>query len=193
MTTPKELIESHKSKIVEKWLGKSLEVYSSDAGRFYSKKKNPFGNPVGTALSKGIEAFVDGLIRGDDPKTLGAHLEEIVQIRSVQQLEPSAALKFLPFLKDILKEVLGGKTQDSSRLEALDELSCMVDEVMLRVFDLYLKYRERVFEIRVNDVKRKVSHLLKRTSFFNNDDDTGSNEESMEWNTEPGIDETPGR
>ncbi len=190
MTTLRELIEPHKRRITALWLDKSLEVYPVDSRKFFGERKDRFANPVGTALKRGIESFVEGLLRDEPPAALAAHLEEIVQIRSVQQLEPSKALGFVMVLKDIVREVLSGERPGAEA--AIDRTAAAIDAACLETFDLYVKYRERLFDVRVSDVKRQVSHLLKRTSFFNIDDEepeTGSKSVTPE----PGDDRPPGR
>ena len=175
MMTLRDLIESDKNEIVERWLARGFEVYPADARKFFQKKNNRFANPVGDTLRRGILAFVDGLIVDEPPEALCLHLEEIVQIRSVQQMPPSEALGFVMLLKEIVREIsTKGKKSPPDLEKTLAGLASRIDATSLQLFDLYLKYRERVFDIRVNDVKRQVSHLLKRTSFFINDIDQNS-------------------
>jgi len=176
--TLRDLIEPNKDEIVEQWLAKGLEVYSADARKFFQKKNNRFVNPVGDTLRRGVGAFVDGLIGDEPPAALCSHLEEIVQIRSVQQMPPSEALGFVMRLKEVVRDVSTKKRKSPPELEKnLAGLASKIDATSLQLFDLYIKYRERLFDIRVNDVKRQVSHLLKRTSFFINDTDQDSSPE----------------
>ena len=193
MTTLRELIEPQRGQIIEVWLTKCLEVYPADARQFFAKKKNRFANPVGAALKRGVSAFVDGLMRDESPKTLAGHLDEVVQMRSVQPLEPSTALGFVFLLKGVISERLAAGPGESDWAEALDGVSSKIDATALQLFNLYSKYRERVYEVRVNDVKRRVSGLLKRTSFFNSDDESDSALNSNKVNPDPGDNGPPGR
>ena len=53
-------MESKKREMIDQWLAECLEVYPADSRNFFTEKKNRFANPVGTALNRGVEAFIDG-------------------------------------------------------------------------------------------------------------------------------------
>ena len=77
-----------------------------------------------------------------------------MQIRAIQDLPPSRALEFLFQLKDILRPQVTGPER-----EILDG---RIDELALLAFDLYVKYRERTYQAKANEARRRVFVLERR-------------------------------
>ena len=131
----------------------------------------------------------DELVADADGETLSHCLAEIVRIRSVQDMRPSTALSFLFLLKNVISRVLKNDLRKPSVARELEWVEKRIDSMALFTFDLYSRCRERVYEVRVNDIKRNVSSLLKRSPFFNSDNETDSNAEAnLDLNHEPGKD-----
>ena len=168
-------LEEQKAAIVDRWGEQALEVYHPDTRRFYAKKGNSFSNPVGDKLRDGLSCLLDALIAGKDVLALGKCLEEIIQVRSVQEIKPSKAISFLFILKNVIQEALKDDLEEASLRSELRGLEEMIDKTALFAFDIFLKYRERVFDIRVNEVKRQVATLMRRSSFFDRDNESDSN------------------
>ena len=157
--TLRETLEGKKEQIVAKWLDVALSLYARDASAAFARQKDRFANPVGHSLRQGTSAIFEALLDGSDAEKIRQHLVEIVRIRAVQQFAASAALDFIFRLKDIIREevpeVLAGET---STEYAKFERS--VDEVALMAFDVYVECREKVFEIRSNELRRSVSWIV---------------------------------
>ena len=182
-------IEAHKKEIAESWLRGALEVYPRDTRNAYAAKKNRFTNPVGQTLEEGLNRVLDELVADADGETLSHCLAEIVRIRSVQDMRPSTALSFLFLLKNVISRVLKNDLRKPSVARELEWVEKRIDSMALFTFDLYSRCRERVYEVRVNDIKRNVSSLLKRSSFFNSDSETDSNPDfDLNLKHEPGKD-----
>jgi len=159
--TLKDLLNSRRAAIARRWLEKTLETYAPDASAFFDKQKDPFANPVGQALRTGTLAMVDCLLDGMDAGKVCGCLEEIVKIRSIQDFTPAQAVAFIFSLRQIVREELAGEL-DSGRLDELAELDGRIDQMALFAFDIYAKCRERLYDIRVDEVKRTVSGLIRR-------------------------------
>jgi hypothetical protein len=110
---------------------------------------------VGHALRRGTRAAVDALLEGQEPGQVGAHLDEIVKIRAIQELKPSEAISFVFLLKEALRAELGAKGSDAS-LSELAELEKRIDLIALSAFDIYTRYRGQIAELRINEIKRSV-------------------------------------
>ncbi len=140
--------------IAEQWLGRVWRAYPSQTAAFLAGEPDPFRNPVGSTLRQAVGILLDELLLGMDRARVQAALDSIVQIRAVQDLTPRQALEFLFELKPILA--------DLARRPDLEQLDARVDEMALMAFDLYVQYRERAFEARANEVKRRVFILERR-------------------------------
>jgi hypothetical protein len=88
-----------------------------------------------------------------DHGKVAAALDSILQIRAVQDLTPGHALEFLVQLKGILRAEDPGPV-----LEMLDS---RIDEMVLMGFDIYMKYRDRICEVKANEARRRV-YVLER-------------------------------
>jgi hypothetical protein len=161
-----DLLRQKKSTIVDKWIDKTLGTYPSDAGAFFRKQKNQFANPVGQTLASSLEAIYDILLEGIDAEPLCRHLEEIIKIRNVQEFTPGQALVFVFMLKDVIRDVMSSELEQTSHLVELLAFERQIDQAALFALDLFVKYREKVYELRVNEIKRQVSTLMKRSHFF---------------------------
>lgn len=142
-----------KGEIARQWLEAAIQDYPASTARHLLYEKDRFRNPVGTTLKEGIPRVVEELIEGADPDTLKAELEGIVRIRSVQGLSPGQALSFIFKLKAILRE------ESSIGPEDAIELEHRIDEMALAAFDLYAHCREQVYEVRLNEVRRREGVL----------------------------------
>ncbi len=149
----KEILQGSRKAIGERWLDLVLADYAPDTSRFLRNKRDQFANPVGHTLIQGLSVLLDGLIEGRDDEQVAATLEDVIRIRAVQELPPSIGAGFLQSLKvAVEKEV--GRRLGPELLRAFDQ---RVDELLLRAFDVYMAQRARLFEIRLDDLRR--SHL----------------------------------
>jgi len=148
------IIGENRNAIVGRWVDAVLSTYAKDGADFFKRQKDRFANPLGYHLREGLEKVFDRLYRGgggvdvEIPPELG----QFVKLRAVQTFTPSEAVAFVYELKKIIVDTCGAK----ALLEAADEwlaLEKRVDALALRVFDLYMENRERLFQIKINEFK----------------------------------------
>jgi hypothetical protein len=161
------LIEEKKS-ILERWFHLILETYPPETSKFIRKEKDRFVNPVGVTLSEGMEALYEGLLKGVEADQISNPLEKILQIRSVQDFSPSQAVAIISLLKKAVQEEMKeNKIEMKGMIEEWFDLESRIDQLSLRAFDIYTTYRERIYEIRINEIKRerdRAFKLLERTN-----------------------------
>jgi hypothetical protein len=155
------LRKSKRTAIIDRWTDLALRVYPHDSGGFIAQEKDRFRNPVGHVTRASLGALFDGLLTGRPAEAMRESLDDIVRIRAVQDLSPAEALGFVFLLKRALREELGeAATQDSATdLSALDSA---IDRLALQAFDLFMEYRESIYDLRVREIKRRTSRLLER-------------------------------
>jgi len=153
--------------IRERWLDLIIETYPSDSKRFLKEQKDRFANPVGSTLSGEVETLYHELVHDMDPKNLDASLDRIARIRAVQDFSPSQAMGFVLLLKRVLREELDQEIKESpAASEEMLTLESRLDDMVLRGFDLYMKCREQVYEIRAKEAKNHVSRLLQKAGLL---------------------------
>ncbi len=164
----RETLEQNKDQIVQRWLDEALSLYARDASAAFAKQKNQFANPVGHSLRQGTLAIFEALLEGNGAEKIRQHLVEIVKIRAVQQFDASAALDFIFRLKEIVRHETGADMRDQTVSNEYLLFAGRVDEVALAAFDVYVDCREKVFELRTNEIRRRVSWIVDK---LNNRDD----------------------
>ena len=161
-----KLLEEKKPAILERWFDSILETYPTDTRRFLQKKKNRFANPVAHEITGGIEGIFNQILSGGDPDDVSPFLDKIIRIRAVQDLTPSQALGFIFDLKRLVREELTENMGESPVAEGLWELERSIDNMGLLALDIYMKCREKLYELRVNEVKNRVGRLIERANMI---------------------------
>ena len=144
-----------------------LESYPTDVSKFLKQEKDRFANPVGYTISQETETLYDELLHGMNADKLTACLDNIIRIRSVQDLYPSQAIAFAFLLKKAIREEVAGEIAERQAFEELLRFESRIDDVVLLALDIYMKCREKVHQIRVNEVnneKEMALRLLERAS-----------------------------
>jgi len=163
----KQLLIEKKKSILERWFHLILETYPPETSKFIRKEKDRFVNPVGVTLSEGMEALYEGLLKGVVADQISNPLEKILQIRSVQDFSPSQAVAIISLLKKAVQEEMKeNKIEMKGMIEEWFDLESRIDQLSLRAFDIYTTYRERIYEIRISEIKRerdRAFKLLERT------------------------------
>uniref|UniRef100_A0A7C3V5Z2 RsbT co-antagonist protein RsbRD N-terminal domain-containing protein n=1 Tax=Desulfobacca acetoxidans TaxID=60893 RepID=A0A7C3V5Z2_9BACT len=148
--------------ILEKWLDILLGSYSPDTVRFLKMEKDPFSNPVAHQLNRGLTDILAVLVEDLGVEEANAALDEVIRVLALQDAPPSRALAFIFTLKQVIREVLAEELEDLALAPELLELESRIDGLALLGFDGYTKRREKLCELKVNEVKARVSGLLRR-------------------------------
>lgn len=157
----RDALAARKNAIIQAWLARTLQTYPEHTSRFLLQEKDPFRNPVGHTLKEAFPALFDQLVGGMDTATITPVLDGIVRIRAVQDFTASQAVAFLFLLKKVVREVLQGESQRRPDGGGLAAMEGRIDEMALLAFDLFMKCRERIYEIKANEAKRQI-YLLQR-------------------------------
>jgi hypothetical protein len=155
-------LSANRSAIQEKWLEMVLGSYYPETAQFLKKEKDPFSNPVVHQLTRGLADILAALVEDQGVEEANAALDEIIRVLALQDIPPSRALAFMFFLKQVVREELAEELKDLSLAPALVELESRIDGLALLGFDGYTKRREKLCELKVNEVKARVSGLLRR-------------------------------
>ena len=159
----RDLSSDRKTALARRWLNETLDTYPADTSNFLKREKDRFANPVGQTLADGTRVIVDQLLAEQtDHDEVRSALASMLRIRSVQDFAPSEAVSFVFLLKAAVREELGTEAREKARLAELAEFDRKIDELALLAFDLYAESRQKIYEIRVSDVKRQVSGLMRR-------------------------------
>jgi len=155
-----KLLAHKKSALVKRWFDIVMEPYPADTSGILKNQKKQFTNPVGYTISHGLENIFDKLIneQGADFEGMVPFLDSIVRIRAVQDLKPSQALSFVFHLRNAIREELASEAKEFCAEMAT--LESRIDAIALISFDIYVQCREKVYELKANEVKNRTFRLL---------------------------------
>jgi hypothetical protein len=162
----KDFLSERKSKIRKKWFDSVIENYPADATDFLRKQQDRFLNPVGQTFRENIGGLLDEIILDPNSEKVYPYLNDIIKIKAVQNFSPSQAVSFIYLLKKIVREEIESDTNNSKLTDELRSFESQLDNLALLTFDVYMKCRERIFEIRVNEIKTLTFRLLKRANIL---------------------------
>ncbi len=145
-------------RIAERWMEAIIRTYPAQSAAPMLREKDPFRNPVGQALRDGVRVLSEELFEAMDERQVVPALESIVRIRAVQDFSAREAVEFVFLLKKVLREEPCGGPEDAR------ELADRVDRMALIAFDLFMRCRERIHEVQISEVRRKVGLLEKMYS-----------------------------
>lgn len=156
------LLEQRKAAIVKKWFDVVIQTYPVDASNFLKTQKDPFANPVGQTVLRGLEALFDILLKGLDTDTIASFLDPIIRIRAVQDFTPSKAVAFIFSLKQVIRDNLTKDLKDPATAAELLNLESTIDDLALIAFDIYMECREKIYELKANQEKARTFAAFKR-------------------------------
>jgi hypothetical protein len=156
------ILKSKRKVIVDRWMDLALQVYPQDSARFMRQESDRFGNPVGRITREALEAVFEGLVTGDAIEEMRGSLDEILRLRAVQDLSPSQAVGFVFLLKRAIHEELGEVEADRASSADLIALHSGIDRLGLAAFDLFMQCREKIYDLRAREIRRRTASLLAR-------------------------------
>lgn len=161
----KSQLIAKKSAILKKWFNAVADTYPGNTASFLKKQKAQFTNPVGYTLAEGLEGLFDALLKGMIPDTVSTFLDSIIRIRAIQEFTPSEAVAFIFQLKKIVREELGNEIarQQENELAAFDS---SIDDLVLYSFDIYMKCREKIYDLKANEARNMTFRLLQQAKLI---------------------------
>lgn len=164
------LLADKKASILEKWFDVIIESYPPDTANFLRNKHNRFTNPVGATISQGVSDIYEELLKGSTSSNISQFLDNIIKIRAVQDFTPSQAVFFIFPLKRIIREELRVEIAEKQLSDEILSLESTIDNLALSAFDIYMKCREKIYEIKANEVKSMTFRLLQMANLINDAD-----------------------
>ena len=157
----KALLGKRRDQILSRWFQLTLESYPPEARKYFANENHPFSNPVGAAVAEGLRALWEALLLGDE-LDLPPYFVDLMKVRAVQEFKPSAAVGFVPGLKKVIREALAEELEKDELGPELIAFETRIDAAALLAFDAYMQARERLFEVRANELQHRYAILFER-------------------------------
>ena len=162
----KNLLVEQQKEIAEKWIQAVSGTYPFSTVGFLRTKSDPFINPVGQRNKVAAESFVAALLADEpDQEELSEVIDEFIKVRAIQNFCPEDAVGIILALKPIINEVLGDKLVRHIKEHGLTEyrlLEGRIDAINLLAFGAYVRCREKVAEMRIDEFKRRHSQIIRQ-------------------------------
>jgi hypothetical protein len=169
-------LAQNRAAILERWNHLIVETYPPNTSRFLRRERDRFINPVGYTIFQEIGVLYEELLGEMDVDRISGSLENIMKIRSVQDFSPSEGVVFVLLLKKTIREKLGSEISHVRIFEEWSTLESKIDRMALLAFDIYMKCREKICEIRVNEAKAEremAFRLLERMNVMKGEPEEG--------------------
>jgi len=152
-----------KEELLALWVNSFFAAYPLDSTGFVRTSQDPFANPVGHMTREAVEVLYQAVAGAEtEAASVREALDSLMRLRGVQDMSPSRAVGSLCLIKPILRrEILPALPSGSQELEAYLEMESRVDSLVLMALDLYAAAREKVFRIRIEEVKRSQSQVVR--------------------------------
>ena len=162
-----ELLAKNKTAVIDKWFGVVVAGYPADTARFIKSQKDPFSNPVGGTTLKGLTGLMDELLGEMNRDKIDSFLDPIIRIRAVQDFSPSRATSFVFSLKKIIREHLNKcDFNDNLMVAEMSQFDQKIDSLGLIAFDIYMKCREKIFQLKAYEEKNRTYKVFERAGLI---------------------------
>ncbi|NOY68116.1 MAG: hypothetical protein GXP53_01295 [Deltaproteobacteria bacterium] len=151
-----------KVKWVSLWFDVLIKQYPFEATPFFKNTSDPFANPIGSVVKKGLnELYTLLTAEVADVEKLREALDPIIRIQAVQDFSPSVALCFLPDFRRIVESGLKREKQVTREMEKhAEKVLSNIDTAMLMAFDIYVSCTKKLYELRATQFRNSVRQLL---------------------------------
>ncbi|MCP4570487.1 MAG: hypothetical protein GY841_23130 [FCB group bacterium] len=158
------ILKQKKQAVLDGWFSQIIDTYPSGSTKFLAGEKDRFANPVGSTFRTELEIVYDAFLSDMNTECVAASFDRINRIRAVQDFSASQAVAFIFFLKTVIRRELAEEISGESGItEEILALESRIDTLALLAFDSFMLCRERLFEVRCNDIKRQASLATART------------------------------
>ncbi|MBU0480496.1 MAG: RsbRD N-terminal domain-containing protein [Proteobacteria bacterium] len=156
-----QLFREKEGGIVKKWVDHIFSEFPSESLRFLNNKSDRFANPLGHNFTAGLAELFRALGSDVDVDITPA-LEQLMKLRAVQKEHtPSESLSFIFEVKRIFRSEC--RKEWSAELEQQwPDFEARVDKLALQGFDLYMASRERLFNVRMHELRSGRGEIVDR-------------------------------
>jgi hypothetical protein len=157
------IIEENHSKILKLWKERFfLDIFGEDVKSYFLKEVDPFQNPLASRVDEIFSSILKEIKSEFSLDALLPYLERLAQVLAIYVPSAKKAMGTFLKLKGIIRENFGDEILERFGVKGLLQMEDLINSLMVLTFDFYMKYRERLFEIRYEEWKRNHYLLLKR-------------------------------
>ncbi len=162
-----ELLTEKKRVIVRKWFDLTIETYPEETRNFLKTPAEQSANPVAETIHSALQGLFNGIINKETTGTgVASYLDNVVRIRAIQDFTPTQAVGFIFGLKDVIREELMNDVRRHGMYEELMAVESGIDRMAAAAFDIYMRCREKIYDLRANEVRNWTYRILKQSNML---------------------------
>lgn len=164
-----EAIAARQAELAQKWADLILGTYPAQTQSVWKSNRDRFTNPVGHSILTSASELIPQLLTWNDAEAVAKSLETLVKIRAVQDFTPAQAISFVFLLKKVLRECFVEELSARGALQELLAMETRVDNMASIAFDLYVRSRDKISRMRVEEIKRAHVSIVRRANMLKKD------------------------
>ncbi len=164
-----EAIAARSDELAQKWAELILGTYPKQTQAVWRSNRDQFSNPVGHAILTSTSELMPLMLTWNDAQAVANSLGTLVKIRAVQDFSPAQALSFVFLLKKLLRQEFLPELSARGAVEELLSFETRVDNLATIAFDIYVAARDQVARMRVDEVKRAHTSIVRRANLMQKD------------------------
>jgi hypothetical protein len=154
--------------ILARWFECVLSTYAPETASFLQAEGERFQNPVGETIRPALAGVFDALLAGAGDDVLRECLDPVIRVRAVQDFSAAGAVAFVFDLKQVVREELAGGGLDGAQ-DAWLAFDMQIDHTGLLAFDVYMRCREQIYDLRARELQRRTAAILRRHNYVMED------------------------
>ncbi len=170
MSLLKQLAQK-KSAIIKRWFETVMDSYPAETARFLKSQNDPFANPVGQTTMQSLEPIFDLILNNLDDQTARPLIDPIIRIRAIQDFTPSSATRFIFELKSVIRDMLPIGEKGVESIKEMGIIDNRIDELGLMAFDVYMRCREKIYDLKANEMKARTYSAFARAGLVKEPDE----------------------
>ncbi|MDM8535681.1 RsbRD N-terminal domain-containing protein [Desulfobacterales bacterium HSG17] len=170
-----QLINENQTKIVNAWFNAAADTYKPDTSKFIKGQSDAFHNPVGAHLKEALKDILATMLQEKSLEEWHRAMDMPIRIRAVQSFDASEAVAFVFLLKNVLRQIFKKELKSSKISLIMDQWDAKIDRLALVAFDRYVACREKIFDLKANESKKRTLRAFERAGLLRDlpDDDKG--------------------
>ncbi len=154
-----DFLVRHKPAVLKKWQHLIVSSYPTEVAEFLKRERDRFQNPVGYLINRLTEQTYEVLASSLSLDSLFDVINDFVKVRAVQDLSPSQAVRFVFLLKQAIREEAKEALAHPGFAAELLAVESKIDDVALLVFESYMMCREKIYSLKIREVKNGAFKL----------------------------------
>ena len=168
----KERLLEKRTAILTAWRDAALVIPEGAGPGFLERQKAFLAETIGYDLAQGIGGLFDALLQGVIPDEVSRFLDGMIRLRATSDFTASQTLAFILAVKKAARREVGNEMlAEPAVREEFSAWEAAVDDLVLFAFDIYVRHREVVLDLKADEAKRETYRLLKKAKLIPDDEE----------------------